>query len=391
MEKTDILISGGGIAGLTAAARLAADGWSIHLIEPSPPDPGVTTDLRTTAFLQPAVNTLTKAGVWDDMQNAAAPLRVMRIVDAGGAARAPRETADFLGTEAGHALFGWNVSNHHARAALLGVLKPDPKVTLHFGTRVVGYTGRLDGAILRLSNGSQVQARLAIGADGRDSPLREMAGIRARSWAYDQAALVFCVRMAQPHDDISTEIHRTGGPLTLVPMPDRDGVPHASIVWLSSRRRARELNALGDAELAMELTAETMGLHGPLEIVGPRAVWPMMSQVATRLTAQRLALVAEAAHVMPPIGAQGLNTSLSDIETLAKLIVDQPDPGDPTLLARYQTRQLPSIMAKVAGVDLLNRASMAEAQPLRDLRRAGLAMLSKTPLRKLAIRAGMGG
>ncbi|MFK7942923.1 MAG: FAD-dependent monooxygenase, partial [Paracoccaceae bacterium] len=298
--------------------------------------------------------------------------------------------ADFEGTEAGHDLFGWNVANQAIRTRLLEILTDNPTVRLHQGVSVTGYTPRLEHAILRLSDGTQIRAKMAIGADGRGSALRQMAGISVRQWEYDQSALVFVVRMSRPHDGISTEIHRTGGPLTLVPMPDREGAPHASIVWLSPRRRAAELNAMDDAALSTELTAETMGLHGPLQVAGPRAVWPMMSQVALSLTAPRLALIAEAAHVMPPIGAQGLNTSLSDIEALASVIAGRPDPGDADLLARYQARQLPRIMAKVAGVDVLNRASMTEAQPLRDLRRAGLKLIAQTPLRKLAIRAGLG-
>lgn len=391
MEETDILIGGGGIAGLAAAARLGADGWHVTVVDPQPAGTVATGDLRTTAFLQKAVATLTHAGVWDAMATGAAPLRVMRIVDAGGQERAPRETADFEGPEAGYDVFGWNVSNRAARAALLDRLARTDNVSLIQGESVTGYTSRLDRALVRLSGGGQIAARLVIGADGRDSTLRGLAGIACRRWRYDQTALVFPVTMTRPHDGVSTEIHRTGGPLTLVPMPDHEGRPAASIVWLSPGRRAADLNAMDDAALSNELTAETMGLLGPLEVAGPRAIWPMMSQVALGLTAPRLALIAEAAHVMPPIGAQGLNTSLADIEALAGLLAGQPDPGAPGLLARYQARQLPLILAKVAGIDLLNRASMAETQPLRDLRRAGLALLSRSPLRKLAVRAGMGG
>ena len=389
MERTDIAIAGGGIAGLTAAARLASDGWSVTLVDPAPPEQSADHDLRTTAFLHPAVATLARAGAWERLQADAAHLRVMRIVDAGGHEHAPREVADFHGKEVGHEGFGWNVANTAIRSGLFEVLEKASNVTMRMGVRVEGVTTRLDCTILRLSDGTQVSAGLAIGADGRNSALRQLAGIGARRWEYDQSALVFAVRLDRPHEGVSTEIHRTGGPLTLVPMPDQNGVPHASIVWLSPRSRAAKLNGLEDAELSAVLTAETMGLHGPLTVAGPRALWPMMSLVALGLTGPRLALIAEAAHVMPPIGAQGLNTSLSDIETLATLIAEQPDPGDAALLARYQSRQLPRIMAKVAGVDLLNRASMADAQPLRDLRRAGLSLIARTPLRRLAIRAGL--
>ena len=134
-----------------------------------------------------------------------------------------------------------------------------------------------------------------------------------------------------------------------------------------------------------------MGLFGDLTVASPRAACPIISQIAHRLTGPRLALVAEAAHVMPPIGAQGLNTSLDDVETLAGLIAGAEDPGVSGPLDRYQTRQWPKTLAKVMGIDLLNRAARTESQPLRDLRRLGLSAINLIgPLRQLAIRAGLG-
>ena len=207
-----------------------------------------------------------------------------------------------------------------------------------------------------------------------------------------QKAIVFAVTHRDPHNGISTEIHRSGGPLTLVPMPDHAGQPCSSVVWMMPGPRAAALAAMDDAGLGAELTAETMGLFGPLHVASPRAVWPIVSQVALRLAGPRLALIAEAAHVVPPIGAQGLNMSLADVEQLARMLENAPDPGARDLLARYERHQMPAILARVAGVDVLNRAALAEAQPLRDLRRLGLAVIDRVgPLRRFAIRAGMGG
>lgn len=396
MEHTDILVAGGGIAGLAAAARLAAEGRSVTLVDPAPaPGPAEAAgggDLRTTAFLQPAIATLTRAGAWEAMQADGAPLRTMRIVDAGGRVRRPRGRADFTGAETGQGLFGWNVPNRVARRALLARLGALPGVRLRHGTAVDTFVPRLDAALCRLSDGTTVAAKLVIAADGRDSTLRRLAGIGSRRWGYGQKALVFAVTHPDPHDGVSTEIHRTGGPLTLVPMPDHDGRPCSSVVWMIPGPRAVALAALDDEALAAELTAETMGLFGPLRLASPRAVWPIIAQLAHRLTGPRLALIAEAAHVVPPIGAQGLNMSLADIESLAGATAGLPDPGDPAALARHQRRQWPGTLARVAGVDLLNRAARAEAQALRDLRRLGLAAIDRIPpLRRLAIRAGLGG
>ena len=325
----------------------------------------------------------------------AGALWTMRLIDAGGQTREVRETADFTAAEMMDRPFGWNVPNIAIREALLSRLAELPGARLVNGQTVAGLVTRSAEALARLSGGVQIRARLVLAADGRDSGLRAGAGIGVRRWHYGQKALVFAVTHPHPHDGVSTEIHRTGGPLTLVPMPDRDGCPCSSVVWMAPGRRATDLHALDDAALGAELTVETMNLFGPLEIAGPRALWPIIGQIAARLDGQRLALVAEAAHVIPPIGAQGLNMSLADIETLARLAEEaqaaSQDIGAPSLLAAYQRRRYPEMVARVAGIDLLNRAAQAEAQPLRDLRRAGLkAIHDVAPLRRLAMRWGLG-
>lgn len=395
MIETDILIAGGGIAGMSAAARFAADGHRIIIVDPAPADIGEGTDLRTTAFLQPGIETLKKAGVWDAIKPTGAELRVMRIVDAGGTEMTPRETADFDGAETTQGFFGWNVSNKAARVALMAKLETLANVDFRFATKVTSFTGTARFGEATLSGGETVRAKLVVAADGRNSSLREFAGIKHRRWAYDQNALVFVVTHDKPHDNISTEIHRTGGPLTLVPMPDLDGKPCSSVVWMTPADRARQLYNMDDATLSAEITRDTMSMFGPLTVASPRAVWPMISQVPSRLISARLALVAEAAHVVPPIGAQGLNMSLHDIETLAELMAKAKLKGDDigatTLLKSYERKQLPKTLARVGGIDLLNRASMFEPKTLRDLRYAGLSAINRIgPLRKLAIKVGVG-
>ncbi|MCH2274629.1 FAD-dependent oxidoreductase [Thalassospira sp.] len=395
MIETDILIAGGGIAGMSAAARFAADGHRIMIVDPAPADIGEGTDLRTTAFLQPGIETLKKAGVWDAIKPTGAELRVMRIVDAGGNEMTPRETADFDGAETTQGFFGWNVSNKAARVSLMAKLETLSNVDFRFSTTVTGFMGTARYGEATLSGGETVRAKLVVAADGRNSSLREFAGIKHRRWTYDQSALVFVVTHDKPHDNISTEIHRTGGPLTLVPMPDLDGKPCSSVVWMTPADRARQLYNMDDATLSAEITHDTMSMFGPLKVASPRAIWPMISQVPSRLISARLALVAEAAHVVPPIGAQGLNMSLHDIETLADLMAKAKLKGDDigatTLLKSYERKQLPKTLARVGGIDLLNRASMFEPRTLRDLRYVGLTAINRIgPLRKLAIKVGVG-
>jgi 2-octaprenyl-6-methoxyphenol hydroxylase len=186
MEKirSDILIAGGGVAGLAAAARLGGIGLTVCVVDPAPAETGAGDDRRTTAFLQPAVETLERASAWAAMAAGAAPLATMRLVDAGGRVREPRETADFTAREVQDRPFGYNVANSAARAALLARLAEMPSVDLRRGIAVTGLLTRTTEAVARLSDGAQVHASLAVAADGRDSTLRQAAGIPARRWHY---------------------------------------------------------------------------------------------------------------------------------------------------------------------------------------------------------------
>lgn len=253
---------------------------------------------------------------------------------------------------------------------------------------------RLKDAIVTLSDGAQVAARLVVAADGRASPLRQALDIPVMHTGYGQKAVVFAVQATEPHDGVSTEIHRSGGPFTLVPLPDRDGVPHAAVVWMEDGPTAAALADLPAAEFDAALNDRACGVMGRLSLVGRRAVWPIVSQLAQRFDGPRVALIGEAAHVMPPIGAQGLNTSLADVRCLADLVNSASAAGDDIAsaahLARYTQRRWPDAALRMAGVDALNRASQSSLQPLRDLRGLGLRVLHDVrPLRRLAMRAGM--
>ena len=388
METIDILVAGGGVAGLTATLALAEKGWRTVCVDPAPSGAGAH-DTRTTAFLAPAVELLTKVGVWGGLDAEIAPLATMRLIDAGGEANEARETVDFRAEEIGEPRFGWNIPNTAIRAALTERLQSQKLAELRSGLRLDRLTRRRDHMIARLSNGDVLHARLVVGADGRNSAVRNLAGIGARRWTYGQKALVFTVSHDAPHLGVSTEIHRTGGPFTLVPMPDGDQGPRSSVVWMERSAEADRLASLPEAAFEIELNDRALGVLGRLKLISDRAAWPMLSLLADRLTAPRVALIAEAAHVVPPIGAQGLNTSLGDIRALADAGMGG-DPGRPEALAIY-ARRWREVAARVRGVDALNRAAIAEAQPLRDLRRAGLSMIARAaPIRRAAMTLGTG-
>ncbi len=394
----DILVAGGGVAGLAATAAFAHAGFETLCVDAEPPvtEAGQAgSDLRSTAFLMPAVEFLERIGLWGRLAPHAAPLRVMRLADAGGPEPAVRETADFAAAEIGQEAFGYNLPNWLIRRELVAHLAATPGARLVAPARVEGLVARTAGALVRLP-GAQARARLVVAADGRDSFVREAVGIAARRWSYGQKALVFTVAHPLPHDDVSTEIHRSGGPLTLVPLPDHEGGPASAVVWMEEGPKAARLMALTEPEFEAALAERACGVLGRLRLTSPRRLWPIVSQVAERLDGPRVALVAEAAHVVPPIGAQGLNMSLRDVAALVELCAAArargEDPGTPELLARYGRARHARVLARVAGIDALNRAAMAGWQPFRDARRAGLRALHGTaPLRRAAMRMGLGG
>jgi len=391
----DIVVAGGGVAGLAAACLFGQAGFSVVCVDPAPPVTKADAegaDLRTTAFLQPARDLLDAAGLWARLAGVAMPLRVMRIVDAGGPEIAPRLVREFDAADISDRPFGWNLPNWLLRREMVAHLAGLDGVSFRPGTGVGEVVTREGAARVALSDGGHLWCRLVIAADGRASAVRRGAGIAVTTRRYGQKALAFAVTHPIPHENVSTEIHRSGGPFTLVPLPDRDDRPSSAVVWMETGREALRLAALDEAAFEAAMTERSCHLFGPLRLVSRRTIWPIVSQIAHRLTSERIALVAEAAHVLPPIGAQGLNMSLADLRVLLDLARATPDRlGEAAMLRAYHRRRWPDIALRVAGIDLLDRAAMAHAQPVRDARAFGLDVIHSLPaLRRATMRLGLG-
>ena len=328
-----VFVSGGGVAGLAATIAFAQAGFTTLCADPTPPittrdDAGA--DLRTTAFLQPAKAFLEEIGLWQAFAPHATPLQVMRIVDAGGTTPEPRATHDFNAADISDQPFGWNLPNWLLRREMVTHIATLPNATFRPGTATAHVLTRQREARVTLSDGARLRAKLIVAADGRHSPVREAAGITVKTTRYGQKALAFAVTHTAPHNNVSTEIHRSGGPFTLVPLPDHEGQPCSAVVWMERGPEATRLAALPEASFEAEMSARSADLYGPLTLASRRTLWPIVSQIADQMTSERVALVAEAAHVVPPIGAQGLNMSLADIAAL--LEIAQANPDDPGAL-----------------------------------------------------------
>lgn len=379
-----MVIVGGGPAGLLAAVALATAGIETVLVAPPPP-----ADVRTTALLASSVNALDALGVWARCRNDAAPLRHLRLVDdTGRLLRAPE--VKFSAEEIGLEAFGYNIANRHLLAALdaqaqtLAALRREAQPATAVAIGEAGVT-------VTLASGEKLTARLAVGADGRNSLCRQAAGIDTARHNGAQTALALSFAHSRPHDDTSTEFHTAAGPFTTVPLPGL----RSSLVWVLGPGSARRIVAWDDVALSAEIERRSHSILGKVTVEPGRGMFPLAVETARRFGARRVALIGEAAHVIPPIGAQGLNLGLRDAVQIAELVAAAhragEDIGSETLLARYDRLRRADVASRTAAVDLLNRSLLTDFLPVQSLRGVGLYALSRIgPLRRFLMRHGVG-
>jgi 2-octaprenyl-6-methoxyphenol hydroxylase len=345
-------------------------------------------DNRTTALLGGSVDFLEQLEVWRRCKDKAAPLQTMRLVDdTGRLIRAPevRFSCDEIGLE----MFGYNIENRELltaleqRAAELSNLRrfDDEADTINPDDAEVA---------IRTGGGKSVSARLVVGADGRRSLCREAAGIEVRRRELKQAALTFNIGHSRPHRNISTEFHTPQGPCVFVPLPgDR-----SSVVWVASPREAERLIALTDDELSETAERQSHSILGRIKVEPGRHLFPLAIEQPREFAKARIALVGEAAHVLPPIGAQGLNMGLRDAADIADIVRDAmlwgDDPGSSKVLKRYDSSRRGDIASRTFAIDIANRSLLSDFLPMQTLRAAGLHLIGSIgPLRRLAMREGL--
>ncbi len=381
---TSAIVVGGGPAGLTAAIALASGGIATVLVG----KPAARADNRTTALLGGSVTALETLGVWPLCAAQSAPLKVMRIVDDTGRLwRAPevKFTAGEIDLEA----FGYNIENRHLTAAL--TQRAHQLGHLHIIEDEVRSVTPETGAVgVTLQSGDILRAALVIGADGRHSLCRTAAAIESDEREYPQLALTVCLTHSRPHRDASTEFHTTSGPFTLVPLPGQ----RSSLVWVLDPARADDIAALDDMALAEAIERASHSLLGKIKVEPGRGLFPLGVATAKAFAANRIALVGEAAHVIPPIGAQGLNLGLRDAASIGERAVaalrDGADIGGDAVLADYDRMRRADIGSRSMAIDLMNRTLLTDFLPVQGLRGLGLYMIDRIgPLRRAVMREGV--
>jgi len=380
-DPVDIAIVGAGAVGLAAALALGRKGHSVALLGPV----ATPRDGRTVALLDGSWRLLAGLGVEEALLARAAPLSVMRLVDDSGSLfRQP--PVEFRASEIGLEAFGWNIENADLTAILAEKAKAAPDLRMLPGF-VRGIEPEADG--IRLAGDDlAVRASLVVGADGRNSQVRVAAGIESRDWRYPQVALTALFEHRRDHRDVSTEFHTRQGPCTLVPLPGR----RSSLVWLVEPEQADSISALDDAAFALRVEKQVQSLLGAMTVKGPRGKVPMGGLSVERFGADRMALIGEAAHVFPPIGAQGLNLGLRDVAALRDALEGATDPGSDAVMAAYDGARRTDVRLRTGAVDALNRTLLTDLLPADLMRGAGLLALSRIgPLRRFVMRQGLAG
>lgn len=376
----DVAAVGGGPAGLAAAIAAAIGGLRAVLFAP----PAGFPPGRTAALFTGSVELLSDLDAWPALARHAAPLQAIRIVDSTQRLiRAPEVT--FYATEIGLPAYGYNIPNgelvevlrRHAEAFSGLTLVSEPVDEIEPG----------ENSVQLKAGGQFFSTRLVVAADGARSVAREAAGIQTRRWTYEQSALVATLKVQYPHQGVSTEFHTEAGPFTLVPLPgDR-----VSLVWVDRPDVLKDAMALPDAELSRRVEKRAHAIHGAMQLDSRPALFPLSAALADRFAARRTMLVGEAAHLFPPIGAQGLNLGFRDVAALRRVLsFHRTDPGSPAALNAYHSARQADVRSRTLAVDLLNRSLLTDFLPVQIARGLGLTLASSVPLlRHTLMRQGL--
>ncbi len=373
------MVGGAGPAGLAAACLLAQAGVETTVVAP----PGHN-DPRTVALMAPSLKLLESIDLWKDkFRDQCAPLQQLHIRDdTGNLVSAP--DVRFSASEANLDAFGWNIPVAHLITALR------EKAT-SFGVRFVDDAiadVRIDDNSIRAQtrSGAEIEAGFAVAADGRTSRFRQAAGIAVTEWSFEQAALVTRFAHSRDHEGVSTEWHKRGGPFTTVPLPG----PQSALVWMDKPERIKALMQLSTKDIAREIQLQNHGTLGLISDVSTPHSFPMRGMRAERFAARRTYLVGEAAHVFPPVGAQGLNMSLRDAGHMVDVVLGHDDAGSDIAMQTYNALRRFDVWPRQMAISLMNRSLLSDILPPHLARAAGLAAVAMVPpLRQFAIREGL--
>ncbi len=398
-----VCILGAGPVGATLAATLAAAGLPTAVVDPQPLPPMELAEFdgRAYAVALTSKRLLEAAGVWARLPAPPCPIQGIRVAD-GRPGEAPSPLSlHFSAEEVGSEPFGFMVEARNLRVALNARLPLLPNLRVFAPGEAAAVERHAAGATVRLRSGEALRARLVVGAEGRNSPMRRAAGIRAAVLDYHQIGMVGAFAHGRPHGNVALEQFLPNGPFAQLPLdgPGSFGtaaLPHASAyVWTDRTAVARRMLALPDAAFGHELRRRLGDHLGEVRPIGRRWSYPLSAMDVSRWTDTRLALVGDAAHGVHPIAGQGLNLGFRDVAALAEEAIAAwnagGDPGAPAVLVRYQSRRRPDTLLMLSGMHALERLFGNDLMPVRLARRLGIAAVDRLPgLKRAFARQAMG-
>jgi 2-octaprenyl-6-methoxyphenol hydroxylase len=381
MDRTDVIIFGGGLVGLALASALDSSGLSAIVVDPADPAPrgDASFDGRTSAVSSSSMRMLETIGVADNLAEGGCPIWRIAVADGlrpGGLHFDPDDSEPL----------GFMHENRHLRAALHARAEAGKNIWPMWKSRVGNVDRSEHGVVVALEDGRKLNAPLLVAADGRNSKTREAAGINIARWKYDHQAIVSVLRHEQPHEHIAYEIFYPSGPFALLPMNDDEIGHRSAIVWSVPNEDAAGWLSLTDEDFAAEGEAAMGGFLGKIEMLAPRSSFPLGFHHAAQITAKRLALVGDAAHAIHPIAGQGLNLGFRDVAALTQVLVEGArlglDLGDEQLLDRYQRWRSLDALSVAFATDTLTKIYGVPGFAASAVRRFGMGLVGRiSPLR----------
>jgi len=386
--ETDVLIVGGGLVGGLTACALARGGVDVVVVDADDPETLLQAqyDGRCSAIARSVHNAFVELGLWDHMKDEAGVIEDIRVTDGKSPLFLHFDSLDLVGVP-----FGYMLENRVVRKALLEVVPKMEHATYLAPRRVETLVRDASKVVARLSDGTTVQAKLVVGADGRGSWVRRQANIDLTKWSYDQTAIVTTVESEKPHLNVAQEHFRPSGPFAILPMPGH----RSSIVWTETSRNAPLMMGLSDADFQAELAERFGDYLGEVRVVGPRWSYPLTLQFAKRSIDQRLVLVGDASHGMHPVAGQGFNMGARDACALAELVIKTKklglDVGAGRVLDDYDRWRHFDNHVMLASTDALVKLFSTNNGPVRFVRDVGLALVDQLPFaKKFFTRSAMG-
>ena len=395
MSSNNVIISGLGISGLITASLFCKEKLKVHCFEPSDFSK-LFEDQRTTAFLSPSINIFKEIGIWGNIKHFAQPLKEMEIIDAAGFKKNGETTrVVFDPSEINLKTFGYNIPNKIVSSALLNFLRDQKNFVLYNEDSLVYHYAFDQNIFVKSVKGKILEGQLLISCEGRDSEIRKREKISSYKASYNQLAMVFQVSHSENHKDRTTEILDTGGPFTIIPLQSSTNQLKSTVVWMDTCEVINEAFNLRKTQFNALITKKSMEIRGKLKLTSGKQKWPVSTQITKALVSKRTVLIAESAHVMPPTGAQGLNTSVEDIiylyQICKKALRSNKDIGEDKVLRQYSLMRFPLTGGKVFGIHLLNKVSMTKNRFLKTARKNFLKHLNKSPsLKRTLIKIGLG-